>query len=198
MGREARDVSVFQIMYEKLFFWTQWNMEISFKNRNFQNRNRDQWFFTFTSSLYQEILASRMRSARYLYVRDIGIKSFLINLVCYLILVSIYTLLCLYPILYWNKVNEGDKKRTILRNVSVGVRGWLEWWDGARAPWSSGRPVSGPTPQPPPPSISTPLQPASQRAASLAMEASQQQKEKEPRIHRPYAFDKVHSFLARK
>lgn len=32
------------------------------------------------------------------------------------------------------------------------------------------------------------------------MEASsnQQQKEKEPRVHRPYAFDKVYSFLARK
>lgn len=75
----------------------------------------------------------------------------------------------------------------------MGVRGWLEWWDGARAPWSSGRPVSGPAPQPPPPSISTPLLPTTQRAASIAMEASnnQQQKEKEPRIHRPYAFDKV-------
>lgn len=80
-----------------------------------------------------------------------------------------------------------------LSDISVGVRGWLEWWDGARAPWSSGRPVSGPAPQPPPPSISPLLLPATQRAASIAMEASnnQQQKEKEPRVHRPCAFDKV-------
>lgn len=84
--------------------------------------------------------------------------------------------------------------RATLSDISVYVRGWLEWWDGARAPWSSGRPVSGPAPQPPPPSISPLLLPATQRAASIAMEASknQQQKEKEPRVHRPYAFDKVH------
>lgn len=78
----------------------------------------------------------------------------------------------------------------------MGVRGWLEWWDGARAPWSSGRPVSGPTPQPPPPSISSQLLPASQRAASIAMEASNnQQQKKEPSVHRPCAFDKVYKFF---
>ncbi|KAG7209131.1 hypothetical protein KM043_015275 [Ampulex compressa] len=66
-----------------------------------------------------------------------------------------------------------------------------------RAPWSSGRPVSGPTPQPPPPSISSQLLPATQRATSIAMEASsnQQQKEKEPRVHRPCAFDKMEGLV---